>query len=120
VDERNLRLRLSEYENHWQVQDEDSVWNLLSPRLRTRQSNDLPRFKEAIRKTGETLTQLDAQDIQISDSNAVVRAQVTFHALAGGTRKETEEQYWVKQSGEWRFDGCKVVEGGARVGWDAH
>jgi hypothetical protein len=121
MEERNLRLRLSEYETHWVIQDEDGVWSMLSLRLRGRHANDVLRFSSAIRKAGESLMQLEAQEVLVEDTRAVVRAKVTFRSLTGSqVRTELEEQFWVRESGKWFYDGCRVPEGETRVGWDAH
>ena len=111
ADERDLRLRLKQYEQYWASQRYDEVWKLMSQRLRDGNNNDESSFAKMAQGSGATLVRLDIRQIQIAGDGATVRAVATFHSASDArTRQEVQEQHWIKAGGKWLFDDYRSIQ----------
>ncbi|MDA0207484.1 MAG: hypothetical protein O2795_19350 [Acidobacteria bacterium] len=72
--------------------------------------NDQSEFERFVRESGIMVMRIHVRSIRVVDERAVVRAAVSYRSSSGeALGEELEESDWIRDHGEWLFDGYRKV-----------
>jgi len=109
--EEQVRLRFEQYMAAWERQDVNTVWSLMSPRLKQGNDNNINAFKQSIVSAGFHPAAHKVRSVTVKKGEAIVVADMVFADSTGrSVGSETERCQFVNPDGEWLFDDCQPFE----------
>lgn len=105
-----LERCIEQYEKYWASGNLRGVWRMMSPRMQQGNDNDQSEFERFVRESGIMVMRIHVRSIRVVDERAVVRAAVSYRSSSGeALGEELEESDWIRDHGEWLFDGYRKV-----------
>ena len=92
----------------WKKGDLDSVWKLMSARLKRGNDNSIGKFKAFTQNQGFAPSGYKIGRVEVAEKTARVRATILFQDSRGrAIGEEREECQFIFSGNQWYFDDCK-------------
>ena len=105
-----VKRRFQEYMEAWENNDIETVWNMMSPRLKKGNDSSIIKFKSYVVQQGFRPSGYRIIKISIDSKKATVETEIQFSDF-NGTKigSEQEKCGFVLNEDTWYFDDCKPI-----------